>query len=70
MLDDQKILAEIKGLSKEKQSQVFAYIRTLKREGKEVRSDAVLRPFGVIAGKSQFADDFNQPLVDFQDYMP
>lgn len=70
MLNDQQILTDIHSLSPEKQLKVLQYIRNLKQDEKGSESGKALRPFGVIPGKSHLSEDFNEPLADFQEYMP
>lgn len=70
MLNDQQILTDLHSLSPEKQLKVIKYIRLLKQDEVLVDRETAKRPFGVIAGKSRMAEDFNAPLEDFRDYMP
>ncbi len=60
------LLEEVKGKNDVDIMEVVRFIRFLKQEGKRKRRNAGLFKN---TGKGWMADDFDEPLSDFQEYM-
>ncbi len=61
----QKLISQ---LSEEEKKKLLAEVQKLiQNSGKPTQEE--LRPFGVLKGKVWMADDFDEPLEDFKDYM-
>ena len=68
MFQDQQFLNELHELPPEQQTKVLDFIRALKR--KQALADEAPRPrFGSARGLIKMADDFDEPLEDFAEYM-
>jgi hypothetical protein len=67
-IDFDKLLELIGQLSDEEKIKLHTEVGKL-IQTPDNRSEAGLRPFGVLKGKVWMADDFDEPLDDFKDYM-
>lgn len=66
MNQDEKLLDDFHALPPEKQEEVIDFVAALK---KKQNMNEKLRPFGVLDGQAWMAEDFDEPLEDFKDYM-
>jgi hypothetical protein len=63
-----KLMELINQLSDEEKKKLHAEVgKLIQAPGNQ--PDQGLRPFGVLKGKVWMADDFDEPLDDFKDYM-
>ncbi|MEZ0368722.1 MAG: DUF2281 domain-containing protein [Candidatus Sericytochromatia bacterium] len=71
MINDQQILSDLHSLPPEKQLKVLKLIRELKSEtGHQHSQKHPIRRFGMMKGLVEYmADDFDEPLDDFSEYM-
>ncbi len=63
-----KLMELISQLSDEEKKKLHAEVGKL-IQTPDNQPDQGLRPFGVLKGKVWMADDFDEPLDDFKDYM-
>ncbi len=56
-------------LPEEKQKEVQDFIDFLLSQGKTEMKETQKPMFGALKGKIRIADDFDEPLEDFKDYM-
>jgi len=63
-----KLLELISQLSDEEKKKLHLEVGKL-IQAPDTRANEELRPFGVLKGKVWMADDFDEPLEDFKDYM-
>lgn len=65
-MDDLSLYSQINSLSSEMKKKVMDFVAHLKEEKSTTLSTT--RPFGVLKGKIQISDDFDEPLEDFKEY--
>ena len=67
------LVAEAQGLSEDALMEVIRFVRFIKNEKRSAISDTdggkAIRSAGKYRGKIQMAEDFDDPLEDFKEYM-
>lgn len=69
MLNDQKILEQLKQMPAPLKTEVLHYMEYLMQKHLHAASTTKQPQFGSAQGFYQTRDDFDAPLDDFQDYM-
>ncbi len=69
-MDDLSLYSQINSLSSEMKKKVIDFVATLKdKKDQGQSSEHSTRPFGILKGKIQVSDDFDDPIEDFKEYI-
>ncbi|PIW47810.1 hypothetical protein COW20_11595 [bacterium (Candidatus Blackallbacteria) CG13_big_fil_rev_8_21_14_2_50_49_14] len=70
MIQDKQLLDEFHALPPDKQAEVIDFIGYLRSKTlRSTNQQASRGSYGSLKGTFQMAEDFNEPLEDFRDYM-
>jgi hypothetical protein len=70
MMTDQAILKKIHALPNSMKVEIVDFIEFLTQKYRPVKKEKVIPQYGSLKGTFKMADDFDEPLEDFKEYLP
>lgn len=68
-MENLSLYRQFESLPSHLKEEVKAFIAKLLETEPNKKSKSPQRDFGILKGKIKISDDFDEPLVDFQEYM-